>query len=97
MHVYSNLNIPPCDRLDISFRGSISVVDDEFEQSISAGLGYQLAFLWQKAMNIFFEEYSHPIINCDPSSVELFIKITELSFATGLWQSTVKEYYLLHN
>ena len=64
---------------------------------MSTGLGYQLAFLWQKAVNIVFGEHLHPTINCDPSNVELYIKITELLFATGLWQSTAKEGYKSHN
>ena len=85
MHACSKLDIPSC------FFISDPVADDGElgEQSNSAGLGYQLAFLWQNAVNTLFGNSSHQNINTDPSSVGVYIQLMELSLA-GFWQSAVK-------
>ena len=58
------------------------------EQSTSAGLGCQLAFLWHRLVNTLFGESLHQNVSSDPSSVELYIKTIEHSFFnTGVPQS----------
>ena len=74
---------------DIKLPGKILLL----EQSTSAGLGYQLAFLWHEEVNTLFGKSSHQNINSDPSSVELYIQKMELAFARSgiiFWQSAAK-------
>ena len=48
---------------------------------LQSTVGYQLAFLWHRAVNTLFGKSSHQNINVDPSSVELYTKLIELLFA----------------
>ena len=83
MHACCLLDIPFC----CCFISGSMNEDELGEQSTSAGSGYQLAFSWQNTVNTLFGNSSHKSINSDPSSVELYIKTTELFAGLGLPQS----------